>query len=220
MRSSKAITLSSFFALILCWSGAMAGELSFRYGVLSQDDQNSVFIVEQGQALKSGDLLKLNFEYPKGASFYVCYLSSADEYLLVYSTGAESRGLQETGEEAEAMYETLGWLALDDHTGVETFILIASTEPLSRLEELVDNYDQAKGKSRKRFHKRITQHLKDLEDGFVKEAGVQLTQRLEKPVIAGVTFRGTTDAGLSENTLSHEASGQHLALAVFEIGHK
>ncbi|SVB25876.1 uncharacterized protein METZ01_LOCUS178730 [marine metagenome] len=194
--------------------------MSFRYGVLSQDNQNSVFIVEQGQALKSGDLLKLNFEYPKNASFYVCYLSSADEYLLVYSTGAESRGLQETGEEAEAMYETLGWLALDDHTGVETFILIASTEPLSRLEELVDNYDQAKGKSRKRFHKRITQHLKDLEDGFVKEAGVQLTQRLEKPVIAGVTFRGTTDAGLSENTLSHAASGQRLALAVFEIGHK
>ena len=152
MRSSKAITLSSFFALIVYWSSAMAGELSFRYGVLSQDDQNSVFIVEQGQALKSGDLLKLNFEHPKGASFYVCYLSSDDEYMLVYSTGAESRGLQEAGEEAEAMYETLGWLALDDHTGVETFILIASTEPLSRLEKLFGSFDQSTGKSRKRLY--------------------------------------------------------------------
>ncbi|MEC9329504.1 MAG: hypothetical protein VX749_06540, partial [Pseudomonadota bacterium] len=108
----------------------------------------------------------------------------------------------------------------DDNTGVETFILVASTEPLSRLDKLFDNYDRATGKSRKRFHKRITRHLKDIEEGLVKQPGVQLAQRLEKPVIAGVTFRGTTDAGLSENTLSHEASGSRLVLAVHRIGHK
>ena len=118
------------------------------------------------------------------------------------------------------MYETLGWMALDNNTGLETFILIASDEPLDMLEELVSNYERAKGKSRKRFHKRITQHLKDLEDGLVKVSGVSLTQRLEKPVIAGVTFRGTTEAELSENALTHEASGQRIALAVFEIGHQ
>ena len=220
MRSAKAITASSLVALAMCWSSAMAEVLSFRYGVLGEDDQKSIFVVEKGQVLKSGDLLKLNFQYSKAASFYVCYLSSDDEYVLIYSSNAKSRGLQGSGEEADAMYETLGWMALDNNTGLETFILIASDEPLDMLKELVSNYERAKGKSRKRFHKRITQHLKDLEDGLIKVSGVSLTQRLEKPVIAGVTFRGTTETELSENALTHEASGHRIALAAFEIGHQ
>ena len=72
MRSAKAITASSLVALALCWSSAMAEVLSFRYGILSEDAQKSIFVVEKGQVLQSGDLLKLNFEYPKAASFYVC----------------------------------------------------------------------------------------------------------------------------------------------------
>jgi len=36
MRFSKQIIVPSVFALVLCWSSTMAGELSFHYGVWSE----------------------------------------------------------------------------------------------------------------------------------------------------------------------------------------
>ena len=36
MRFSKQIIVPSVFALVLCWSSTMAGELPFRYGVWSE----------------------------------------------------------------------------------------------------------------------------------------------------------------------------------------
>ena len=192
---------------------AIAQALTFHYGFIGQNDNQQLYVIEDGAALVSGAKLKLNFEYPEGNWFYVCYLSSTDEYALLY---ASNTGL-DTNE--QIIFDTLGWLALDDNVGTETFTLISSEARLEKLETLFDNYSKAGDKSRKRFAKRISRALEDLEKQLESSGTLKMTQRLETPIMGGVTFRGVTAEKISQHSLSHMASGSKVANAVFVIQH-
>ena len=192
---------------------AIAQALTFHYGFIGEHDNQQLYVIEDGAALTSGAKLKLNFEYPEGNWFYVCYLSSTDEYALLY---ASNTGL-DTNE--QVIFDTLGWLALDDNVGTETFTLISSEARLEKLETLLDNYSKAGDKSRKRFAKRISRALEDLEKQLESSGTLKMTQRLETPIMGGVTFRGVTDEEISQHSLTHKASGSKVANAVFVIQH-
>ena len=192
---------------------AIAQALTFHYGFIGEHDNQQLYVIEDGAALTSGAKLKLNFEYPEGNWFYVCYLSSTDEYALLY---ASNTGL-DTNE--KIIFDTLGWLALDDNVGTETFTLISSEARLEKLETLFDNYSKAGDKSRKRFAKRISRALEDLEKQLEPSGALKMTQRLETPIMGGVTFRGVTAEEISQHSLSHMASGSKVANAVFVIQH-
>ena len=192
---------------------AIAQALTFHYGFIGEHDNQQLYVIEDGAALTSGAKLKLNFEYPEGNWFYVCYLSSTDEYALLY---ASNTGL-DTNE--QIIFDTLGWLALDDNVGTETFTLISSEARLEKLETLFDNYSKAGDKSRKRFAKRISRALEDLEKQLESSGTLKMTQRLETPIMGGVTFRGVTAEEISQHSLSHMASGSKVANAVFVIQH-
>ncbi len=192
---------------------AIAQALTFHYGFIGEHDNQQLYVIEDGAALTSGAKLKLNFEYPEGNWFYVCYLSSTDEYALLY---ASNTGL-DTNE--QIIFDTLGWLALDDNVGTETFTLISSEARLEKLETLFDNYSKAGDKSRKRFAKRISRALEDLEKQLEPSGTLKMTQRLDTPIMGGVTFRGVTAEEISQHSLTHKASGSKVANAVFVIQH-
>ena len=192
---------------------AIAQALTFHYGFIGEHDNQQLYVIEDGAALTSGAKLKLNFEYPEGNWFYVCYLSSTDEYALLY---ASNTGL-DTNE--KIIFDTLGWVALDDNVGTETFTLISSEARLEKLETLFDNYSKAGDKSRKRFAKRISRALEDLEKQLEPSGALKMTQRLETPIMGGLTFRGVTAEEISQHSLSHMASGSKVANAVFVIQH-
>jgi len=192
---------------------AIAQALTFHYGFIGEHDNQQLYVIEDGATLTSGAKLKLNFEYPEGNWFYVCYLSSTDEYALLY---ASNTGL-DTNE--QVIFDTLGWLALDDNVGTETFTLISSEARLEKLETLLDNYSKAGDKSRKRFAKRISRALEDLEKQLESSGTLKMTQRLETPIMGGVTFRGVTAEEISQYSLTHKASGSKVANAVFVIQH-
>lgn len=192
---------------------AIAQALTFHYGFIGEHDNQQLYVIEDGATLTSGAKLKLNFEYPEGNWFYVCYLSSTDEYALLY---ASNTGL-DTNE--QVIFDTLGWLALDDNVGTETFTLISSETRLEKLETLFKNYSKAGDKSRKRFAKRISRALEDLEKQLESSGTLKMTQRLETPIMGGVTFRGVTAEEISQHSLTHKASGSKVANAVFVIQH-
>ena len=192
---------------------AIAQALTFHYGFIGEHDNQQLYVIEDGAALTSGAKLKLNFEYAEGNWFYVCYLSSTDEYALLY---ASNTGL-DTNE--QVIFDTLGWLALDDNVGTETFTLISSEARLEKLETLFDNYSKAGDKSRKRFAKRISRALEDLEKQLESSGTLKMTQRLDTPIMGGVPFRGVTAEEISQHRLSHKASGSKVANAVFVIQH-
>ena len=193
-----------------------AGEVSFRYGFIGKQGTGAetLVVIEPGATLHSGDPLKLNFDHSKGTWFYICYRSTLDEYALLYS--AKGRKSQQS----EVAFGTLGWLALDQNIGEENFILIASEKRLKKLEKFLASYKKAKGKSRKRFFRRIHALIEDLQGVQSAGKGAVLAQRLEKPVIGGVAFRGTQNDEVLANSLTHEVIDDEVALTMFVIQHR
>ena len=177
-------TLATIVAWWLLCSSAPAQDISFRYGIIGMHDDSSLFVIDDNMVLKSGTRLKINFKFPIDSWFYVCYLSSEENYKLVYNFDAAELC------EKNAVHATLGWLLLDDQVGEEQFNLIASAHKLNELEELLYNYDQATGKSRKRFHKRITAQIENLRKNQAESPAMPLPRRLEKAEMGGVAFRG------------------------------
>ena len=196
-----------------------AQDTSFKYGVVGKHEDGMLYIVDNNAALNSGSHLKVNFEFPSATWFYVFYLSSDDNYSLVYSFAPE------TSVDLETNYDSLGWLVLDENIGQERFIFVASEHQLDQLEELIFNYDNASGKSRERFQKRIAKQFENFanpsEGGDQDENDtIQLTRRLEKSVMGGVTFRSTSDEEISAHSLSYEATGSHRSMAKFQVQHQ
>ena len=210
----KRLAISIIASLVVGLAApASAQQLTFHYGFIGQHDDQQLYIIEDRADLASGSKLKLNFEYPTGSWFYVCYLSSTDEHALLY---ASNTGLDAN---EQAIFDTVGWLALDENIGTETFTLIASERRLEKLETLFNNYSKASDKSRKRFAKRIARTLDDLQKQLKKSDSLQLTQRLDTPIMGGVTFRGVTGEEISQHSLSHKTNGDQIAKAIFVIQH-
>jgi len=210
----KRLAISIIASLVVGLAApASAQQLTFHYGFIGQHDDQQLYVIEDRADLASGSKLKLNFEYPTGSWFYVCYLSSTDEHALLY---ASNTGLDAN---EQAIFDTVGWLALDENIGTETFTLIASGRRLEKLETLFNNYSKASDKSRKRFAKRIARTLDDLQKQLKKSDSLQLTQRLDTPIMGGVTFRGVTGEEISQHSLSHKTNGDQIAKAIFVIQH-
>jgi hypothetical protein len=210
----KRLAISIIASLVVGLAApASAQQLTFHYGFIGQHDDQQLYVIEDRADLASGSKLKLNFEYATGSWFYVCYLSSTDEHALLY---ASNTGLDAN---EQAIFDTVGWLALDENIGTETFTLIASERRLDTLETLFNNYSKASDKSRKRFAKRIARTLDDLQKQLKKSDSPQLTQRLDTPIMGGVTFRGVTGEEISQHSLSHKTNGDQIAKAIFVIQH-
>jgi hypothetical protein len=109
---------------------------------------------------------------------------------------------------------------LDNQVGDETFFLLSSQSRLFALEELFKDYDQAKSKSKQRIGKKIIRELDSFQNEGKDKKSSQLVQRLEKPVIGGVTFRGFTEGLIMEQSLTHSASGSGRTIAVMKINHE
>ena len=194
----------------------MDNKVSFRYGFIGKKPTNldSLFIVEDASALRSGDQLRLNVEFEKGTFSYIIYQSSQNEFGLLYSSSSQSEA-----EYSDAIYSTLNWRTLDNQVGDETFFLLSSQNRLFALEEHFKDYDQAKSKSKQRIGKKIARELDSFQNEEDKKSS-QLVQRLEKPVIGGVTFRGATEGLIMEQSLTHSAIGDERAIAVIKINHE
>ena len=210
----KRLAISIIASLVVGLAApATAQQLTFHYGFIGQHDDQQLYVIEDRADLASGSKLKLNFEYPTGSWFYVCYLSSTDEHALLY---ASNTGLDAN---EQTIFDAVGWLALDENIGTETFTLIASERRLEKLETLFNNYSKASDKSRKRFAKRITRAFGDLQKQLEQSGTLKIAQRLDTPIMGGVTFRGVTGEEVSQHSLSHKTSGDQIAKAIFVIQH-
>jgi len=212
MKSLLLSTLASLWALLS--SFASADPIEFHYGFIGEQPDNALYVVDNDAEMRSGQTFKLNFQFTTGNWFYVTYLSSTGEYALLYGS---SKGAYPDN---ELSFDTLGWLALDQNKGDETFTLIASEGRLEDLEALFEKYGKASAASKKRFAKRITNALADLHKSLEGPGGAELVQRLDAPIMGGVTFRGVTNDEVTQHSLTHKATGERIAEAVFVIKHQ
>jgi hypothetical protein len=215
MRAVRTFRVVSMLTLLAFEPAGLAADpIDFHYGVIGEQPDNALYAVDNDAEMRSGQTFKLNFQFTTGNWFYVTYLSSTGEYALLYGS---SKGAYP---DKELSFDTLGWFALDQNKGDETFTLIASEERLEDLEALFENYGKASAASKKRFAKRITNTLADLHKSLEGPEGTELVQRLDAPIMGGVTFRGVTNDEVTQHSLTHKATGERIAEAIFVIKHQ
>ena len=196
----------------------MENKTSFRYGFIGKKSTNldSLFIVEDASTLHSGDQLRLNVDFEKGTFSYVIHHTSQNEYVLLYSSSSH---IENNKNNAIFSSFNVDWSTLDNNIGEELFYLLSSKIRIISLEQYFKDYDQAKNKSKQRIGKKIARGLDSFQNEEDKKSS-QLVQRLEKPVIGGVTYRGATESVIMEQSLTHNAIGNERAIAVIKINHE
>ena len=197
---------------------SMDKKVSFRFGFIGKKSTNidSLFIVEDASTLNSGDQLRLNVDFEKGTFSYVIHHTSQNEYVLLYSSSSH---IENNKNNAIFSSFDVDWSILDNNIGEESFYLLSSKIRIIYLEELFKDYTQAKSKSKQRIGNKIARELDSFQNEEDKKSS-QLVQRLEKPVIGGVTFRGFTERLIMEQSLTHSASGSGRTIAVMKINHE
>jgi hypothetical protein len=101
--------------------------------------------VETKTALKSGDLIKFYLQSDTEVYFYFFHLSSRENLTLLSPTNNQPPRLNP----GTQVYVPEGamWLELDAQTGLEKFLLIASSSRLERLEKLYERHTSLEDKS-------------------------------------------------------------------------
>ena len=205
-----------FILLGVCLAPApgWTGENPFHYGFVAKiSTGDTVVLVEDGATLKSGTQFKVNLSYPAVASMYVLHLSPKQ----VYSLLDIPKDIKSSP--SDNHFDTSGWQVLDDEVGDEVFYLIGSSARLIEFEQALKRYTKSAGERRARFHQRLdalVQRYSRTPSG----TSTRLAQRLDRPVLGTVVFRGAKGQQDLSRALTHQLSGSDVVAAKFVIKHR
>ncbi len=203
------IIITSIFCLASLHGADEAGDISFKYGFLGQLQSNPDSTVELSDSsiIHTDDEVRINIGYVKESSFYLVYIGSKGEVMMLYP---ELLGENPNGEaKQDTIYATaLHWAPLSDPPGFETFYFINSSVPLIELTNLINRYDNAPEKARGKLTNRIQGMIDDL-DPNIKGDLAFMPNRLDKPMVGGVAFRGDDDENLKDMSLTHTCAGSN-----------
>jgi len=183
--------------------------IGFRYGFLGQMESNPDSTVElsDGYIIYTNDKVRINIGYVKESSFYLIYIGSEGEVMMLYQDPLEGKANEEA--KLDTIYASaLPWSPLSDPPGYETFYFINSRAPLTELTKLMRRYDKAPEKAQVKLTNRIQGMIDDL-DPSVKGDLALIPNRLDKPMVGGVTFRGDDDDNLKDMSLTHTCTGSN-----------
>ncbi|MBN1422923.1 hypothetical protein JXA88_00060 [Candidatus Fermentibacteria bacterium] len=164
---------------------AMAsGPVTFEYGIVGRtaSRQDSLFAVQDGVAMHSGDQIRIILHRMLDTFVYVIIQMANGDYSLFHASRGEQEG--ET-------LRSLPWLRLDDNTGVETIHMVASAAPLAGLKETFELYGAARGARRAELAADIAARLAPVREtpGGGGE-GLMPLARMGNPTPLGWNYRG------------------------------
>ena len=183
--------------------------IGFKYGFLGQLKSNPDSTVELSDSsiIYTDDRVRINVGYAQESSFYLVDIGSAGEIMMLYPDPLE--GIAHEEAKPDTIYASaLPWSPLSDPPGYETFYFINSRAPLTELTKLMGRYDKAPEKAKIKLANRI-QRLIDNLDPNIKGDLALIPNRLDKPMVGGVTFRGDDDDNLKDMSLTHTCTGSN-----------
>lgn len=165
-----------------------------------ETDSDAPNPIHRDTQLSSGTRLKFLVEPLSRGTVYLILLDSSDEVSVLY----HQPGSQGAGDAVPA-YIPPGsqWFELDDTTGMETFFLLASVDPMDELTALLDRHESAKTDSRKAVGTDIVAEIRRLQ-----KMHRNFSRPVEKPVIIGGQTRGTGDANSAIDRLAVEVEAE------------
>ncbi len=114
---------------------------------VKEEGKQRSFSITKDIALKSGDKIKIFLELKEKCYVYVIYHSPKGEVVTLFPDRFDLLDDHSFASSGYFIPKGDGWFELDEHVGEERFFLLASSERLSELETLINQYestDQAK----------------------------------------------------------------------------
>ena len=204
--------------LLLMFHLLFSSTISFNYGIIGEMKNNADVLVNLKDQTKivNGDKIRINLGIINNTNIYILYKDTENVYTLLYekTKNVNSESLLDT-----AYVTALPWSTLEGVPGNETFYLINTYTELDNLTKLLNRYDSAPKKARTKMAKKIESLLNSIDPNAVEDLS-SLTNRLDKPIVGGVAFRGDDDA-LKPQSLIYECSGSDgIAFKKIILNHK
>ena len=186
------------------------GEIALRwaFGALESDTDEPSAIKRDTQ-LESGDRLKFLVEPLSEGSIYLILLDAAKDIHVLYRESIEAA----RGPGPSYIPPGQQWFELDDNRGLETFFLLASVEPLTGLETLLDKYAAADVQSKKGVGVEVVAEIRSQH-----RAHRQFARPIEKPMMIGGQTRSAS-AGASIDKLAVEVKAERFYAKTITIEH-
>tara|TARA_X000000368_G_C23006248_1_gene701280 strand:- start:493 stop:1101 length:609 start_codon:yes stop_codon:yes gene_type:complete len=196
-----------------------SNKISFNYGIIGEMKNNSDTLVnlKDQTEIVNGDKIRINLGIINNTNIYILYKDTENVYSLLYekTKAINSESLLDT-----AYVTGLSWNTFGGLPGKETFYLINSYTELVDLKKLLNRYGSAPKKAKVKMAKKIESLLNSIDPNAVEDLS-SLTNRLDKPIVGGVAFRGDDDDALKPQSLIYECNGANgIAFKKIILNHK
>jgi hypothetical protein len=189
--------------------------VAFEYGIVGRAESrpDSLFRVHDGLTLHSGDQIRITVQRMLNSCFYVILQMSSGEFTLFHTASPD--------QSREQIVESLRWLKLDDDKGIETIHLVASADPLIRLEAALIEYDTSRGAAKAALASKIASQLQSASKETCGGGSTLLPlARLDSRIPLGWTYRGPYDEQDKSLYLFTRCTGDTIATDRIRIIHQ
>lgn len=193
--------------------------IHWAFGALTgPKDNRELTSINKDSTLKTGDQFKMMVELKSMCFVYLIYHGSNGEIQLLFPN--DPKQFDKNYHVAEKYFIPQGdlWFAMDEHTGLETFYLLASKNRLSGLENLLQKYQSSGSERKPGVVSEVIEQIKK-----VRKQHQTLTAKAERPISIGGSIRSAQKqaAALPDvAALAVEISATDFYGRTFTIEHK
>jgi hypothetical protein len=182
-RKILLVILIAFTMQTTCWAES-GTKVSFSWALIHRDKKGTTSIdASKNPVVFSGDFLHIIIN-PKNTHVYIYYHDSSDDLSCLYPSSAKDHKITGT------IYipSEKDWFKFDQHTGIETFYILASKQRLQNLERITREYLNASPNGKVKLKAKLLLEIQDL-----RKANSNLATTAEKPVPVAGSFRGISN---------------------------
>jgi hypothetical protein len=214
------VLIAAYPALALSADEQALVKFRWAFGALKEDGANlKLETIGANATLKTGDQLKMMVERETDCYVYVIHHSSQDVIRLLFPYTLTQPADNHLQEKKFYIPQSDRWFELDQHSGPETFYLLASATRLESLERLLDHYDRANASLKTDLTRQILDEIRTL-----KKQHRELAATAERPETIGGAVRGFEKAqGMNRPDISiiaREISAPGFVARTFTIEHQ
>ncbi len=195
-------------------------KLRWAFGALTDDGTTlKLESIGTSSTLKTGDQLKMMVERQSDCFVYVIHHSSQNQIRLLFPYSLTQLTDDYLREKRYYIPQSDRWFELDQHSGPETFYLLASATRLERLERLLDQYEHSNSAQKTELRRQLLEEIRSL-----KKQHRELAAVAERPETIGGAVRGFEKAqGMNRPdiaVISRELSAPAFIGRTFTIEHQ
>jgi hypothetical protein len=184
---------------------------------VGQGDSRKLVTVSRDTILRSGDQIKLFVNLQRKSYVYVIHRSPSNELTLLFPYSLESQSEMEKN-----YYIPKGrdWFTLDKNAGEETYYILAASERLTELEDVLRSYTVAQPEKKKDLAVNVVNSVKEIKKRFRTFATLA-----ERPISIAGNVRGTKTGSIDIDrvdiaTLATEISANNFYSKTITVDHK